>query len=202
MSPRLVINRTFAQLNIESTPAQLSPRQVRMQMNVSAQPASFQVSSDLPKVQIDQTESFASAGNKPALQMSSDFYRDSLQKGVDSISKIASEGEAFLRIENRNNPSADIAKQSMESDVRVNVKSMPSVPPKIEFMGTDCQLDWTPATFDVKWESVEASSSEYIPGKVLITLAQQPHIEISLEPGVEVNLPVNTGVGAMVDAST
>lgn len=202
MLPRLVINRTFAQLSIESTPAQLTPRQMRMQMNVSAQPATFQASVGLPKVQIDQTESFASAGDKPVLQMADDFYRDSLQKGVDTIARIASEGVAFLKIENRGNPAADIAKQSMEVDIRLNVTAMPSVPPKIDFTGSDFQLDWTPASMNVQWESIEATSGEYTPGKVLITLAQEPHLEISLEPGVEINLPVITGVGAMVDAST
>lgn len=202
MLPRLVINQTFAQLAIESRAAQLTPRQMRMQMSINAQPASFQANVGLPKVQIDQTESFASAGNKPVLRMAGDFYRDSLQKGIDTIGRIASEGAAFLRIENRRNATVDVAKQSMEVDIRLSVTSMPTVPPKIDFTGSDFALEWTPATMDVQWESIEAAQSEFIPGSVYITLAPPPHIEISLEPGVEIGFPVNTGVGALVDAST
>jgi hypothetical protein len=200
--PRLVINQTFAQLSVETTRAQLTPRQMRMQMSVNAQPATFQASVGLPRVQIDQTESFASAGNKPVLRMAGDFYRDSLQKGIDTIARIASEGQQFLRIEDRRNATVDIAKQSMEVDIRLSVTSMPSVSPQIDFTGSDFALEWTPATMDVQWEKIEAVQSEFIPGSVYITLAPPPHIEITLEPGVEVALPVNTGVGAMVDAST
>jgi hypothetical protein len=200
--PRLVINQTFAQLAIESRAAQLTPRQVRMQMSVDVQPASFQASVGLPKVQIDQTESFASAGNKTVLRMAGDFYRESLQKGIDTIARISSEGAAFLRIENRRNAAVDIAKQSMEVDIRLSVTSMPSVPPQINFTGSDFALEWTPATMDVQWESIEATQAEFIPGSIYISLAPPPHIEISLEPGIEISLPANTGVGALVDAST
>ena len=202
MLPRLVISQTHAQLAIESKAAQLTPRQMRMQMSVSAQPASFQANVGLPKIQIDQTEAFASAGNKPVLRVSGDFYRESLQKGIDTIARIASEGVAFLRIEDRRNAAADIAKQSMEVDIRLSVTSMPSVPPQIDFTGSDFALEWTPATMEVQWESIEAVQSEYIPGQIYITLAPPPHIEITLEPGIEISLPVNTGVGASVDAST
>ena len=204
MLPRLVINQTFGQLAIESKMAQLVPRQMRMQMNVDKQRANFQANQGLPKVQIDQTEAFASAGNKTALRFTGDFYRDSLQEGVGKIARIASEGAQFLRIENGRNAAADIATQSMEADVdiRLTVRSMPSVGPQIDFTGSDFALEWTPATMDVKWESVEHFAGEYTPGEIHITLAPPPQIEIYLEPGVEVNIPVFTGLGASVDAST
>lgn len=202
MLPRLIIQQTHGMLAIESRRAQLTPSRSQMKMDVSSQRAKFEANVGLPQVQIDQTESFASAGLKPALRISGDIYKEALNQGIEKIGRIASEGQQFLRIENRGNPIADVAKQSMEVNTSLTVTSMPSVPPEINFTGGDFQLNWQPGTMSIEWEAIESLPFEFIPGELNITWHQRPHIEITLEPGSEFRLPVNTGVGRLVDEAT
>ena len=202
MLPRLVIQQTHGALAIESKRAQLTPARSQMKMNVSAQRAKFEANTSLPRVQIDQTEAFASAGLKPALRVSGDIYKEALNKGIETIGRIASEGQAFLRIENRGNPVVDVAKQSMEVSTSMSVTAMPSVPPEINFTGGDFQLNWQPGMMSIEWEAIESLPFEYVPAEINISWYQRPHIEISVEPGSELRFPVNSGVGRLVDEAT
>ncbi len=204
MLPKLMIRQTFGALSIESSPSRLVTRQARMKMDVDATPATFEPTTKLPQVQIDQTESFASAGLKPILRMSSDFYDASLQKGIEAIGQIASESLQFLHIENKQNPIPEMARQRMEQDANVSltITAMPSQRPKIDFTASDFQLNWSPSSLNIDWEYVEDRQADFTPSEVNITWLQRPHIEITLDPGTEFQFPVTSSVGANLDEAT
>jgi len=204
MMPRLVIRQDLGALSIETKPAQMAPRQISMKMNSNYTPPAFGWGGKLPKVRIDQTDAFASAGLKPILRMSKENYNRSLKKGIEAIEKIVSEGLQFLRIEEGGNPAAKIARQNMEANhsIDITVASMPSVRPQIDVIHGDFQLDWSPSELSIHWERVAADDGHFTPGEINITWLQRPSIEITFEPGSEFYFPVNTGVGNNLDAAT
>ncbi|GHV07860.1 hypothetical protein FACS1894217_09390 [Clostridia bacterium] len=205
MLPRLVIRQNLAQISIQSTPAQVQPRVTRMEMQPTKTPGRLDGAGRLAKVTIDQTEAFASAGNKPILRMSSDDASAALQKGLDTIGRIVSEGLQFLRAPQRgagdvvSQVSHNILSQQMEG-VELTVRAMPSASPQIDVIDGDSQMNWTPAELNVEWRHNSVSEGSFVPAQINVTF-QHPSIEITLEPGVEF-FPVNTGVGKYMDMAT
>ena len=204
MMPRLEIRREFGMLSIETTYAQIKPRQTRVQMTAEYKPAVFSTGGRLPKVKIDQTESFASAGNKPVFRMASDNYSRSVQKGIETIGKIVDEGLTFLRIEEGGNPVPRIARQRMEESHRVDltVVSMPSVRPQIDLVEGYSQLNWSPGELNISWDRVDSQEWQFTPAEINVSWLRRPSIEITFVPGSEFFVPFNTGVGNFMDAAT
>ncbi|GHU94116.1 hypothetical protein FACS1894208_04640 [Clostridia bacterium] len=207
MLPRLIIRQDFGMLSIESTPAQVRPRVTRMEMTPTKTPGRLDGAARFAKVKIDQTEAFASSGNKPVLRVASDNARSALQDGLNTIGRIASEGLLFMKSAEvgGGDPSAISAKQTlaqqMES-VQLTVRSMPSAPVDIDVVDGDVQMNWTPSELNIEWRSVSHSEGYFTPADINVTWLQRPSIEITLDPGTEFLFPVNTGIGTGLDVAT
>ncbi len=197
--PRIVISQTSGSIAIDITRARLDlkPGRFEMSMEDNVEPQ-LQMRTKLPKVRIDQTAAFASAGLKKPIPLALDAFSRALQDGIDSIGTIAQEGLEFLRIEDGGNPVASQAARIGNKDFSLTVTSMPSAGPDIKVDQGAVDISMTPVPVQVNWKWVEGQS-EYTPYEVNITMSRYPHIEISVEPGIELEFPVSTGMGSAVD---
>ena len=196
---RIVISQTSGTIAIDIKKARLELKPGRYEMDAAGNAApQLKMRTKLPRIQIDQTAAFASAGLKKPLPLALDNFSKALQDGIESIGAIAEEGLEFLRIEDGGNPVAAQAARIGQTDFRLTVKSMPSVGPDIEVEEGVVDIDMTPAPVKVEWKWVEGQS-EYTPYEVNISMSRYPGIEISFEPGIELEFPVSTGMGSNVD---
>lgn len=199
---RIQIHQTSGAIQIESRRAELLVSQSRqLQMNIRQMRAQMNIERRLPRVQIDQTQSFASAGLRTALVMASDFYRRSLSAGLESISSIVQEGLRFLRIEQGGNPIREAAIGRERRPRQFAAAAMPNERPSVTVDPGSVDITWTPHSVETTWEWVEGQA-EYVPYEIYITMNPYPSIEITLEDGVELDFPVSSGVGEYVDETT
>lgn len=199
MLPRIVISQTSGSIAIDIKRARLDFRPKRLEMSISDNAGpQMQMRTKLPKVQIDQTAAFASAGLKKPIPLALENFGKALQDGIESIGTIVQEGLEFLRIENGGNPIAEQAARIGRTDYSLTVTAMPSVGPEISVDEGMTDIEFPRAPVQVDWKWVEGRS-DYTPYEVSITMSRYPEIEISVEPGVELEFPVPDGLGESVD---
>ena len=197
MMSRIVINTTQGSLSIDSSSARLVCRPRKLEMSYEGNGTEqIKLKNTPPVLRIDQTEAFASAGLKPMHRQTMDFYGAALQKGLESIGTIAREGMGFLRIEQGGNPIAEQASAIGMRDVRLTVRAMPSVPPDIEILRGNVDLEVT-GGMQGGWEWID-SESEYSPASINIDWTPST-IEITVAPGIELTVQTAAGMGINVD---
>jgi len=95
------------------------------EVQISSQPVQLEIHQPAAELAIDNYPSDYSRGIKNNM----DFDRDNARKGMQTvyaaIGKIASEGVMLSKIENKGNPLAQLAKQSMDpTPVEINIGSV------------------------------------------------------------------------------
>lgn len=91
-----------------SKPVQ-SIEQPRAQVQGSVTQAQTRVEATLPKIQIDQTQAFNESGLKNIEAFSAEYVSLAKQKMLESVGRIAEQGNQLAAIENGGNPIADQA---------------------------------------------------------------------------------------------
>jgi len=177
---RIQINQTLGAIQIESRPAQLrvfksqrtelDMKQNKAEMNVDRQPA---------RLEIDQSECFASSGLKTPVRLAIDFYRGALSAGMEAIASIAQEGLRFLRIEQGGNPFAEIARTRGVHLRQAVMVTMPAERPRINFEPAKLNISWKPHSVEAYWNRVDREV-EYVPWEVIVGMKEYPAIDISV----------------------
>ena len=112
-----------ARLNV--TDPMLSLKINDPEVQISSQPVQLEIHQPAAELTIDNYPSDYSRGIKNNM----DFDRDNARKGMQAlyafIGKIASEGAMLAKIENKGNPLAQLAKQSLEpTPLEINIASV------------------------------------------------------------------------------
>ncbi len=202
MLQKIVIHTTPAQIAVRTTPGSINIHSNTISMTIDnnlAQPFSMKI--EQPKINIDQTDSFADVGLKKPIPMAMDFYKSSLQKGMESIATIARESAEFLQIEKGGNPIASQGKQAGVKNHTYGAKAMPAHGPEISVEQGTVETHAGQNTMKINWQPVK-NQNDYTPADVSVQMVHRGDIEISLEPGVELHFPVSNGIGGGIDAST
>jgi hypothetical protein len=200
MLPQIIIRTTPGSLSIDTTPAEFSIGTRRLKLNLQQNQNTMRMHSTQAQVQIDQTAAFASAGLKKPIPQALEFYAESLQQGVETIGRIAGDSLRFLQIENPNDPVPEMARQRNTPNVSLNVVAMPSQRPQISVRPGEVNISFAQSNLQTDWEWVHNEGS-YTPGQVNISFDPRPTIEISVQPGRELEFPIASGSGAAVDAA-
>ncbi len=188
--PRISIQQTPGRIAIESRQAKLNLTSRQVRMNMRQLPAVLEIERTNPRIEIDQTEAFASSGLKTPLTMARDFYNGALSAGLSAIGSIAEEGLQFLRIEDKGNPIYQAAVQRMDSKMRqFGAVAMPGVRPKIHLVPGELDIRWTPRGVEADWEFIDGKA-DFIPHEVNIWMDPYPSIEITVEMGSEMKYPM------------
>lgn len=105
----LEIRTTPAKLSIRTTKPQQSIEQPRAQVEGGFTLSKIRVEATLPKVQIDQNQSFNESGLKDNQSFSAEYVAYAKQKMQQSIGRIAEQGNQLTNIHQGGNPIADQA---------------------------------------------------------------------------------------------
>lgn len=126
---------SWTRVNIETTPGRLEIETRNAQLELSRKQISLNIHTELPKVEIDQSECFASEG----LKGSSDFMREVAQRGnqqaLEFIGKVAKDGDMLSDIGKGGNAIVAIAMRDSNPQHEFGIVCMPSVRPQITVTG-------------------------------------------------------------------
>jgi hypothetical protein len=197
MLSRIVIQSEFGAISIRSQNAKVHCRPARYELNLKGKAdAKVNLKSNLPKIGIDQSASFASIGMTGPLEQGLSSGASAMQRGIDQIGRIAREGMHFLRIEQGGNPISEIASTKRREMPKITLRAVER--PEISFVPGSVTNKPDVMTLESNWEYIE-SQSEYVPGEVVVSWGTRPSIEITVEPGVELQFPIPLGVGLNLD---
>lgn len=131
----LYITQTYARIGIERTPSKLELRTEPARLDIHQRHAKVNISTELPRVIIDQSEAFASAGLKSNGDMVKEGTQKGRQKCLEYIGKTVADGNALAAIENGGNPIVEIVKRDFYKTHEFNIDFIPKVGPKITVVG-------------------------------------------------------------------
>lgn len=136
----LEISQTYARIGVDRTPSRLEIQQERARLELHQKQAQINIHTELPKVQIDQYEAFASAGLKNYLDLTKEAAERGYQQVMEFIGTKASDGDMLAAVENKGNPIASIAERDAYPEHEFGLDYIPKVGPKITVTGS-VQLD-------------------------------------------------------------
>lgn len=158
------ISQVHAKLGVERIPSKLEMRSQRAQLELRQEHAKIRINTELPRVEIDQSECFASAGLKKPIDLSRELAQMAQQQVLEYIGKIASDGDMLAAIEQGGNPIADIAERDSYVEHEFNIDFIPKAKPKITVTGgIEINADENP---EGSYNWVEGN---YIPGNLNIS---------------------------------
>lgn len=189
----LVINQTNARIGIETYPCRLDITTKPAQLDLRTKRIELNLHTELPKIQIDQHDAFASAGLKSVFDRSREYTGETRQHILEYIAKTAQDGKSYAAVENPVNAIAQIAKRDTFVEHEFGIVMMPSVRPEITVVGVqEFRPDintgegmqngitgtFTPASVRIG----------FTPAQVRIYMQQYASMNISYAPGNSVNL--------------
>lgn len=169
---------SIAKINIHSVNARIEIQSTRPLLNMKQQHARIQIETELPKITIDQTECFNSAGLKTNTALLEDAASRARQISLEYIETTASDGRMFAALENPGDARdvvAEIATRNLFLEHEFDVVAMPSARPDIRLQRGSLKVSSIPndlgtmngVQFDVRLGSLE---TRFIPGSLSIDL--------------------------------
>ncbi|MHB8125588.1 MAG: DUF6470 family protein [Desulfitobacteriaceae bacterium] len=174
------------QINISTRPirldytiqnAHLNLQSTRSTVQMETSPTSLEIRQPRGELTIDQTPCRYSIG----LKNNMDFVRDNAalgrQTAMDTIARIAEEGDQLARIESKSNALADIAANSTLSEVP-DITWAPIALPNINYRANPVQFNAIvgKVNFTILPGTIQGN---YQPGSVDIRVTQYPSVEMS-----------------------
>ncbi len=188
----LSIHTTGIQLGIERIPSSLRIETKSARLELYQTHSKLSISTERPKILIDQYECFAEAG----LKGNYDFLMENAQIGyrqvMSFIRETARDGDTLAAIERGGNPIADIAVRRAYPEKYFGLAFIPKSRPEIDVTGS----------IDIQWDrdgegagdTVEGDfypggvNINFKPAKVNIYVKQYPSIKIEYENSVDVSV--------------
>lgn len=182
--PRIEITQNLGRLAVRSERAVFQVAQDKTELDMQVTQPAIEMEGDFPRVEIDQTGSFASAGLKKPIPLYMDFVSKCKQEGLAVIGKIAGEGREFLEIQKTDRVIQDQSRRIWQTDLRLTVAAMPSVRPEIRAVLGDVQCEVKPGDTGTNWNRVEGQG-KYAQAKTNVSWLEKPEIHISVAGGID-----------------
>lgn len=145
---RLNISQQYAKLDINTTRPVLNLQATSPQIQIDSEPAKLEIRQAKGELEIDNTPYRYSIGIKNIQEMARDNAQAGRQTALETIGRIAEEGNRLASIENGGNPIADMAAES-------SIVEAPEItwshiePPNINYRMTPAQIEVTPGKLDI-----------------------------------------------------
>ena len=174
------------QININTQPIRLEYNIQNAKLNLQSTPSKVQMETTLATVEIRQPQGELTIDQTPCrysigLKNIADFARNNAilgrQTAMDTIARIAQEGDQLARIERKTNAIADIAANSTVSEVP-DITYAHIALPDIHYQANPVQFNPTDGKVDLTLHHGTVQGN-YQPGSVDIQITQYPSIEIS-----------------------
>lgn len=189
MNMGLSIRTTDIKLGIERTPSSLQMDTQNAKLELHQKHAKVNITTENPRVLIDQYQCFAEAG----LKGNYDFAREAAQLAyrqvMNFIGETARDGNTLAAIEKGGNPIAEIAVRRAYPQKEFGLDFIPKSRPEIEVTGS----------IDIQWDrngegALNGVEGRYIagytkldfePSKINIYVKQYPSVDIKYENSVD-----------------
>jgi len=186
----LSITTTDIQLGIDRMPSRLSIDTKNASLEQHQKHAKVNITTEKPKVLIDQYECFAEAGLKNNFDFAKEAAQLGYQRVMSFIGETAQDGDLLAAIEKGGNPIADIAAREAFPQKYFGLAFIPESRPKIDVTGS-VDIQW-----DRNWEGVNTGvegkfhpgyvNINYEPSKISIYVKQYPSVDIKYENSIDV----------------
>lgn len=182
----LTIQQSFAKIGIETTRPKLEMNTTPSKLELKQHYTQVTIHTENPRIQIDQSEAFASAGLKSFQELTRDQNELAYNHVMEYIGKTAEDGDMLAAIEKGGNPLADIAERNAFPEKEFGFSVLPKVGPKISLIDGYVWIDPGPslgAHNGVEGNYIPGNITyNYIPGDVKIYLRQRNFLNFVYEP--------------------
>lgn len=131
----LEIRKTNALLDVERIRGGLEMHTQNSVLQYRQKHVKVNIDTELPKVEIDQYEAFASAGLKNAMDQGKDAAQRGYSQALEYIAKTAQDGNMLAAIERGGNPIAEIARRDTYTEHEFVLDTIPKVGPRFSVKG-------------------------------------------------------------------
>ncbi|MDR0292698.1 MAG: DUF6470 family protein [Oscillospiraceae bacterium] len=202
MLPRIEIHSQMGIIALKTRSARLegTPSKLNFLSLDNNNGAKVHLKTTPPRVQIDQTRSWESAGLETPIRNVLRYEAESMQRGTNQIGRIAREGLEMMRIERGGSGEGAIqriAARKGYQDVRVTIKNV--APPEITGILGTIDLQDASAEVRIEWSDLAQKTARYVPASVAVSWSVEPSFEIVVVPGTELEFPGTEGVGLRLD---
>lgn len=179
------ITQTYAKVGIERTPSNLQMSSRLAKLELSQKHAKVNIQTELPKVIIDQSEAFASAGLKSYSELSREWAQLGHQNALEYIGKVSGDGDQMASIENGTDAIANISDRDSIVVYDWNIGFIPKTGPKFSVTGSvniEAERNWEGVNNGVQGTYTPPNLEvNYTPSKLKFFLREYPSINIKYE---------------------
>ena len=200
MQMRIELSTTNASIKMESTRMQMRLKKDAMNMRIHQDFNLLELEHTWPRIEIDQTAAFASAGLEKPIAFARSKGSEGNQEAMADIGRIAAEGVQCLHIENDVNAIAQIGRQKGMSIPTISLRLMPSVGPDIMAIPGKSTLSVDGDSLQISYNPTSTPGS-FTPATVTTDAVPRPDISLRLVPGPSyrpVPIPAPPGFNATV----
>ncbi|MCX7614981.1 MAG: DUF6470 family protein [Clostridiales bacterium] len=156
--PKLKIEKTYAQLNIQSRPASCE---------VDVEKNGLEMKSEPFVVQIDNSAFYDSIGLKTVETFTAEFAQSGKDAAMSAAERYCKEAKIYLD----GGKSSDIAYMRTQKSIESMLIFIPEEKPKFSFKGGDVNRNYTPDKYTYIWDT-GGVSAEYLPYSVNISVEE------------------------------
>ena len=171
---RLEVEVQRPALSIRSQPAQIRLESRRPMFRQSTRPPQMQISRVKPSFTVDRSQTSWAVNQSSVFQLARQFRRESVQKGLEAIGRIASEGDRLRMIHLKHNTMARIISERLTDVKNLNLVAVPK--PQINWEPGQMEIEWTPFEQELIWDMPGMLEIDVVPHQVIIELEQLPDI--------------------------
>jgi hypothetical protein len=183
----LRITQTYAKIGIDRTPSSLEIEMRKARLEFRQKHAKVNIHTELPRVEIDQYECFASAGLKNDLDRAKEIAQRTYQQVLEFIGKTAEDGKSLASIEKGGNPIVEIAQRDAWPTHEFGLDFIPKAAPKITVTGElryDPERNSEGVNNGIEGDFIPGSLSiNFMPAIVNVYVAQKNSINIEYVGG-------------------
>lgn len=172
------VSQTHGQIGIYTSLGKMSIESPKSKVSIEQARTDLQIDSEMSKVEIDQTECFAESGKKTVFRLANDFCKESVEKGLENIGKVAEEGRRLMEIENGGNAIARIAYENSFNEHEYGMVPMPKSRPKISWTKGYVDIRWRQKPLRIEWDVSNKVNINVTRSNVEIYMRQYPDIKI------------------------
>lgn len=170
----LNISQQYAKIAISTTRPQLNLETSRPQIEINSQAAKLEIRQATGELEIDNMPYRYSIGIKNIQDMARDNAREGMQTALETIARIAQDGDRMARIETKENAIANMAAEANISEP-AELTWAPIEKPSISYKFNPAQIDYLPGKLDINLRrgTVDANLDR---GTVDIRIAQYQNV--------------------------
>jgi hypothetical protein len=191
----LTIQLTDARIGIETTPSRLEMQSQAARLELNRKNIQLNIHTELPRVEIDQSSAFASAGLKNFIEVTNEAAQRGYQQVMEFIGKTAEDGDRLAAIELGGNPLADIAERDAFPECEFNGEFTPIGTPEMTVKGTQ-SFDPDPLNGPDFRNAIQTTflpsnlSINYAPGQIRIFPAQYSSMKMKYQSGKTIDVHI------------